>query len=82
MKKLRQFEESEKRFGLCQSQQLPFCGSGGDCVDSVAQASVLSERVASGILRGVRTPLICLLVLGVRVFITSGLLQAPFLHER
>lgn len=53
-------EESEKRFGLCQSQHLAFCRSGGDCVDRVAQARVMHS--VSELLQDVRISVICLLV--------------------
>lgn len=77
-------EESEKRFGLCQSQHLAFCGSGGDCVDCVAQASVLSECVSYTLCQNYYKTseyqsCVCL-CLCVRVFITSGFIQAQSLH--
>lgn len=40
-----ELKEREKWSGLCQSQHLTFCGSGGDCFDCAAQAGVLSECV-------------------------------------
>lgn len=77
-------EESEKWFGLCQSQHLAFCGSGGDCVDCVAQASVLSECVRCTLFQNYCRTSECqssvCLFLCVRVFITSGFIQAQSLR--
>lgn len=84
-RKERGLEESEKWFGLCQSQHLAFCRSGGDCVDCVAQASVLPECVRCTLCQNYRRTSECqssvCLFLCVRVFITSGFVEAQSLRQ-
>lgn len=79
-----ELKEREKRFGLCQSQHLTFCGSGGDCFDCAAQAGVLSECVRCTPGQTVRHhniahQAVCLFRC-VRNFLTSGFKLAQSLH--
>lgn len=77
-----ELKEREKRSGLCQSQHLTFCGSGGDCFDCAAQAGVLSE-LSEGRLtvrrHNIAHQAVCLFRC-VRNFLTSGFKLAQSLH--